>query len=169
MTPEQGIANLEKIYKNFWWEFGLGIIEAIDLIIFIICVCVISIYDTTSYWSAFGITLGICVLICVPMSYFFINNQHLFMSMPMPYKMRVKLANLNQGMYMCAGLLPIIGTPFCIWCQVAMGKLVKEVKDKVSKNEAIFANETQNPNDPFNHQAPWWQQDNKEPGQGTNK
>ena len=86
MTPEQGIANLERIYKNFWWEFGLGIIEAIDLIIFIICVCVISIYDTASYWSAFGITLGICVLICIPMSYFFINSQHLFMSMPMPYK-----------------------------------------------------------------------------------
>lgn len=156
ITPEQGIINFEKIYKNLFWIFGIGIICSIDLIIFIICLCVIDPYHVASYWTAFGILLAIYVLLAIPASVFYNRSQRISISMPMPYRLRVKLANINQGMYFCAGILPIIGIPFCIWCIISMKKLIKEAKEKVSKNEPYFVNETPDQNNPFN-QGEWWQ------------
>ena len=155
--PQTGLKNLQTIDKYNVWMLIVGAITTVDVIICIICACVLANhYHPTNYWCAVGITLCLWLVFeCINAFPYFKANK-IIISMQMAQYIRVKLININQGMYMCTSGFPILGFPFSYWCFFAFRKLLKNAKEKISKNEPFFVNDVINPNDPFNHQGMWW-------------
>lgn len=155
--PQHGLLNLKQIDKYNVLMLIMGAITTVDLIILIICACVINPNKIASYWTAIGITLAIWGILEIANGVPFFKVQRIIMSMQMSHYLRVKLININQGMYMCTSGFPILGFPFSYWCFFAFRKILKDAKNKINNNEPFFVNDALNPNNPFNHQLPWWQ------------
>lgn len=156
--PQTGLKNLQAIDKYNGWMLIIGGITTADVIICIICACVLANnYHPVNYWCAVGITLCLWGVLEIINSIPFYKVNRIIVSMQMSYYLRAKLVNINQGLFLCTSGFPILGFPFSYWCFFAFKKILKNAKEKISENEPFFVNDALNPNDPFNHQPQWWQ------------